>query len=544
MRHYVGVTIGPIFDTISNATIPAALWFASYLFSDLSRRICEGVAGNPEKGVPKIPGAVIVSPYHDGAAENDGVGKYHDRVIFHTEEFDDKSALDEEVRRVIRTAVTHTGDAFPGEAIAPNTREEFQTFLEQYLQIHHVILSEKEVGEENCIMVLSPYLDALELMKTFPMDSKIDPFRRMFARKDVLQDSGNTLIKKSELFPSDAGNFLTGRDWRIRSISEIARAAKDSEWKHDYYYAVVSADGDGMGKFLLGLQNDWVGFFSKGCLAYDKKAAELVSDYGGMPIYAGGDDLLFLAPLTGTGGITPDGQPLGGKSIVSLCAALRDLFARTIRTEFEKAFREKYENEPLPELSFPTLSFGVAVQFEKFPLYEALERARKLLEMAKTGEKDNILLELRKHSGQSAALLIHNPDAEAFEELSGAARGDAVDGEKPTALLYTLEHFHAVVSQMVANTRARLEAGEAPDTLKEEFVLTWGNLFDNPGQKISDEYTKAVGGAYFTRLLSENRRVTVPGYAVPGEFQDNSLRSLVNILIWEKFMREKAEDET
>ncbi|MBQ6985397.1 MAG: hypothetical protein IJQ25_00235 [Oscillibacter sp.] len=537
MRHYVGVTIGPIFDTISNATIPAALWFASYLFSDLSRRICEGVAA--------IPGAEIVSPYHDGAAENDGVGKYHDRVIFYTDAFGDKSALDGEVKRVVDTVIKHTGDAFPDEALKassdaakPYTRAEFQAFLEQYLQIHYVILSEKEVGEENCILALSPYLDALELMKAFPMNSKIDPFRRMFARKDVLEDSGNALIKQSVLFPPNDKNFLTvGR--RIRSIPEIARAAKDSDWKRDHYYAVVSADGDGMGNFLLGLKNDWVGFFSKGCLAYDKKAAELVSNYGGMPIYAGGDDLLFLAPLTGRRKTSPKGE-----SIVSLCAALRDLFARTIRTEFEAAFREKFPDEAPPELSYPTMSFGVAVQFEKFPLYEALERARKLLEMSKTGEKDNILLELRKHSGQGTALLIHNPDAEAFEELSGAARGDAVGGEKPTALLYTLENFHAVVSVMIANTRARLDAGEAPDTLKEEFVSTWGNLFDNPGQKVSDEYTKAVGGAYFTRLLSENRRVTVPDYAVPGEFQDNSLRSLVNILIWEKFMREKAGDET
>ena len=546
MIYYTGITIGPIFDTISNATIPAALWFASYLFSDLSRRICGGIREGVSRisggeGVSEIPGAVIISPYHDGANDNDGVGKYHDRIIFHTDQFDDRPELDKRLKDVIRAVIARTGDAFPDEALKPSdetpySREKFQAFLEQYLQIHYVILSEDETGGKNAILALSPYLDALELMKTFPMDSNIDPFRRMFARKDVLKDSGNALIKKSTLFPPNEKNFLTVRGGRIRSISEIARTVKDSEWKRDYYYAVVSADGDGMGKFLLGLKNEYVSFFSKGCLAYDKKAAEMVSRYGGMPVYAGGDDLLFLAPLTGTV------KGMDGRSIVALCAALRDLFVNTIQAEFETAFREKFPDKPLPELEFPTLSFGVAVQFEKFPLYEALERAREALYRAKSGKKDNTLLELRKHSGQSAALLIHNPDAQAFEELSRAARGEDVDGKKPTALLYTLEHFHAVISVLVANARERLNAGEHPDALKADFVSAWGNFFDNPGQEISGEYVKSVGNAYFTQLLSGNGGVTVPEHAMPGEFTDNSLRSLVNVLIWEKFMREKMDE--
>ena len=520
MMYYIGITIGPIFDTISNAAIPAALWFASYLFSDLSRRICAGVS--------EISGAEIISPFYDATQQNnDGVGKYHDRIVFKTASFDDKSALDRELKAVMNTAVSQTGDVFPEEAIEPYSREQFQTFLKEYLQIHYVILSAEETGGKNAILALSPYLDALELMKTFPMDSAIDPFRRMFARKDVLIDSGNRLIKKSTLFPSNDKNFLTVKGGRIRSIQEIARSIKGSELKRDYYYAVVSADGDNMGKFLQGLDNESVGFFSKGCLAYDKRAAEMVSDYGGMPIYAGGDDLLFLAPLTGTVNAAQG-------DVVSLCGALRDLFVNGIRAAF-------------PEKDTPTLSFGVAVQFEKFPLYEALERARDLLYQAKRttyqDKKDNILLELRKHSGQSAALLIHNPDIEAFEELSKAARGEGVDSEKPMAILYTLEHFHAVVSVLLDNVRKHLRSGDAPESVKADFMAAWGNLFDNPRQEVSQDYTNGVGDAYFTQLLLENRRVLVPPYAVPGEFKDNSLRSLVNVLIWEKFMREKVSEQ-
>ena len=117
MTYYAGITIGPIFDTISNATIPAALWFASYLFSDLSRRICGGIREGVSRisggeGVSEIPGAVIISPYHDGANDNDGVGKYHDRIIFHTDQFDDRPELDKRLKDVIRAVIARTGDAF------------------------------------------------------------------------------------------------------------------------------------------------------------------------------------------------------------------------------------------------------------------------------------------------------------------------------------------------------------------------------------------------------------------------------------------------
>ena len=38
-RKYIGITIGPILQTLEEAGTPAALWFASSYFSDLTRRI-------------------------------------------------------------------------------------------------------------------------------------------------------------------------------------------------------------------------------------------------------------------------------------------------------------------------------------------------------------------------------------------------------------------------------------------------------------------------------------------------------------------------
>lgn len=35
-KKYIGITVGPIFDTIQDASTPAAMWFTSFLFSDLT----------------------------------------------------------------------------------------------------------------------------------------------------------------------------------------------------------------------------------------------------------------------------------------------------------------------------------------------------------------------------------------------------------------------------------------------------------------------------------------------------------------------------
>ena len=82
---YIAVTIGPIFDTINLASSPSALWAASYLFSMLSKNICQTLT---ENGINKEE---IISPYYDPDDEllnkNDGVGLFHDRIIFRSENF-------------------------------------------------------------------------------------------------------------------------------------------------------------------------------------------------------------------------------------------------------------------------------------------------------------------------------------------------------------------------------------------------------------------------------------------------------------------------
>ena len=90
MRSYVGITIGPIFDTICDADSPAALWFASSFFSDITRRICKELL-DENNGILDVQ---IYSPfYSEDINLEDGVGKFHDRIIFSAKPFENIKLL-------------------------------------------------------------------------------------------------------------------------------------------------------------------------------------------------------------------------------------------------------------------------------------------------------------------------------------------------------------------------------------------------------------------------------------------------------------------
>ena len=103
------------------------------------------------------------------------------------------------------------------------------------------------------------------------------------------------------------------------------------------YYAFVAADGDSRGKTLEKLVQDpsnpadkTLEKFSQACLHYTEQAAQLINEFSGMTIYAGGDDLLFLAPL----------ENKEGKSIFELCYDIQKCFRNTINKEINHDKKE------------------------------------------------------------------------------------------------------------------------------------------------------------------------------------------------------------
>ena len=160
----------------------------------------------------------------------------------------------------------------------------------------------------------------------------------------------------------------------------------DKQLKHRKaysYYSIVQADGDKMGEYIQTYADDLQGF-SRKCVLYCLAASKLVDSYGGMTIYAGGDDLLFIAPVIST----RDGET----DLLTLLRQIKDLF---MSGEF---FGDK-------EIK-PTVSFGAALCFYKHPLYEAFDEAYQLLFYKAKKSRDALAVSLIKHSGQAVRFVI------------------------------------------------------------------------------------------------------------------------------------------
>lgn len=499
MLTYIGITIGPIFDTIMEASTPAALWFASSMFSDITRRLCEEISN--EENFTNVQ---IISPYYSkGISNKDGVGKFHDRIIFSTEKYDN-----EKMKIIISKVKRDTKQYFL------NDTDKAAAFLEEYLQIHYVVLEQNVIEDKNCILALSPYLNVMELMKSFPNNNSDNPIKKLFLGEN---NKTNKYVKENPLFHNislENNQFINNKTGAIWLIDEIAsnHGKSKSGLKLSNYYAVVQADGDNMSDFLETLStgnnykdNDKLANFSLACLNYDEAAAKEIGDFGGMTIYAGGDDLLFLAPL----------ESENGETIFKLCNKINNLFKQKVQ-----------EMESLNGINvniIPTISFGISIQYRKYPLYEALSNAIKLLQIAKDekSNKNRMVIELQKHSGQSKVLNVPHDAFAKFEEILVLDKKYSKE-ETINSVMYTLSKFRFLIYAM----NSKVNENKMNYVSYEE---AWMNLFGNPEQERAKKYIKEICKIYYDKFVDND--------VAP----DSTLRTFLDTLWLKKFMVEKGD---
>lgn len=499
MRTFIGITIGPIFETITEADRPAALWFSSMLFSDLNMRLCIALKDAFRNK------CVIHSPYFPSIKDkldlSDGVGKYHDRIFAEVEEYD-REKLEELIQRVKKETILR----FPQDY----QENDYEKFLLEYLQVSFVAVDSEKAGS-NCILTLGPYLDLLELMRSFPADNKYNPFQQMYRSGD------NQQLKDSPLFRGMGDNNQFIRGGYLRDIPSIAAISDEEDKKKiSNYFAIVSADGDRVGKLLETLDHnrDQTGEspiqrFSKACLEYNGKAADLVGDFGGMTLYAGGDDLLFLAPLSGNLGSEKNA------SLFQLCARLDDCFISCLKKNgFAAAVAERN----------PSVSFGIAIRYCKFPLYEAFSASRALLEQAKSScpnSRKRMAVDVQKHSGQSIGLMIPNECARELDCFMKDGHGIAAH-----SCIYTMENFRALFT-----TLAEKHSGSDKDT----FVKIAMNMFDNDAQKQLGGFLETVLRFLYSNLIArgDGRKILCSREG------SNDIDTITAILRYLKFQEEE-----
>jgi len=162
------------------------------------------------------------------------------------------------------------------------------------------------------------------------------------------------------------------------------------------YICIVYADGDNMGSFINTLTTNQLTSFSGQLLEFGIKASEAIREFQGLPIYAGGDDLLFVAPVVAMA-ITEEGKEIP-QTIFDLVRTIDNIFAGRVNTFLK-------DNQMDSTIKIPTMSFGVSITYYKYPLYEALNMSRDLLfgKAKHVDGKNAIAWTLQKNSGSAVS---------------------------------------------------------------------------------------------------------------------------------------------
>ena len=397
MTTYIALTLGPIYKTFANVRKTRELWAASYMFSYLMR---ETIKNLKRKGI--IANDIIIPFVNQAAVDYKGVGIFPDRLIFKSKQGDyDKLTL------AFQDAVSSLASYFKNSTNA-------ESFLKEYLRM---IAIEKELpAGANIIEEMFTHLNSLELMN-FPLSQEMlklnvladfftnvnEPNHNRFftennyekgnslALKDingnirfesimeiasshfkgVLQKTYKKLVNK-HLWNENNGDV---DDKETDFISELKNAAGDKFKPHHKYIAIIKADGDKIGSAIKELNGDIVKLqkFSEALFNWAVSCDKAVRNYGAIPIYIGGDDLLMFAPIS-----------YGNQNIFDLIDAI------------DKSF-----TDAMKDYKGVSLSYGISITYYKFPLFEAVTKVDDLLLQAKrlSDNRNAVAIRVLKHSG-------------------------------------------------------------------------------------------------------------------------------------------------
>lgn len=508
--YYVGITIGPIIETLLLSSRPSSMWCASAMFSWLSEDICNRVL--------RIRGEII-SPHYlnekeseDYSVVSEGVGKYHDRIIFKLDA-ENMELLKACISAIIDESKKALADEIVSQELAEKSgvpENKLKDVLKKYLQIHYIIEEKPDDSVKNCILRLSPYLDATELCPTFKVNQSIQPIATLFEGKNDAHH--NDLVKLCfGIAKADRKTSMFDRSGKVRDIESIANSVQKSNRKIYNYYAVVQADGDAIGKLLSSLDSDEkVKVFSEQCLKYTTAAAQMIADFGGMTIYAGGDDLLFISPL----------ENKQGQTVFELCSEIGKTFAATFKN------------------SGVTLSFGISVNYKHFPLYEAFKDALHMLETAKSVETDDEVknktaIHIRKASGQSVKFRFTNQGV-IYKNLQTLLKPQ-IDSTILDSILYKIGLCRPILTAVLSSEQ----------NMEETFKNLFDSEYHNTVEKFITSVQKALVDIYTTVKESSTK-----DYSLEKMFEKHinsdeeiAIDILYSILRTARFFREKRRLE-
>ena len=409
---YYGITISPIFETMSLSRKMIEIWAASYIFSYAMKNLSEKLyKKNVNFFVPYVEDEEVFSKEKDS-----GIGKFPDRIIIETQ-----TDLDDYIDRCINDVKEELAEIVSG-TIDENI-DNVKTFINSYIRISYI----KTYKCNNPVEEISGYLNNLDY---FNVPIKYNDYLQQFLVRERLFASKLKKIAGLKRFESiaeiasrasgikikDKGSADSEDDYYAKLKSKLKEA--DKEFLKAYkYIATVHADGDNLGKAVRKNSSK----VSKSLFEFDKKAENILNTWGCNTVFLGGDDMLFFSPI------------LFEKENTVL-----DLIEE-LRKAYEEKLKSAYGDEK------PSISFGISITYYKYPLSEALKSSRSALGKAKS-KKNAICATIRKHSGQSFEFT-ESFDSRAyskFREIMGEAIGKKCI-EFPKSLHHKLNDLSSVI---------------------------------------------------------------------------------------------------
>jgi len=464
-QNIIGVTIGPIYQLMKQTRKTRHLWGASYLFSYIMKQIIKAINQDP-----LLKGNIIL-PYSDENKQSVklGVGLFSDRLYIKTNNSDDDLLqvvkIKNDIAGKIINSLAHT---------ANDSRIKYRDFLNGFIQIYIVKLELSE--SDNFILNSSPFLDTAELMtKVFNNDSAeeldisklIDDLNGELFYKDAFPSPRENVDELDRIATKDLKNVNSAEYEKLYKnhgidnlIDKLNQSPVFKQYLRTYhrYVAVVQADGDGIGKLIekTGAAPGALREFSEALFQFAKQASEIISNYGqpavytqrineefrALPVYIGGDDLLFFSPVAYN----------DGKSLQTVFDVISDIDAAF--SKIMQPLAKKYA------VVTPTLSYGMSINYYKFPLNEMKDEAYRLLRKAKNGHanKNTIEFLFRKHSGQKFGFGLEKDKLKSYNSFKTILQQvNNGDDSFFNGITYKLEALHVPFNMLGAN-KHRLDA--------------------------------------------------------------------------------------
>ena len=253
----------------------------------------------------------------------------------------------------------------------------------------------------------------------------------------LFRDRGAEPVRDySVFFPSEVRAAVENKQVEERLLQEQERLLTEHAGRRRPapYYALLLADGDFMGKVIdkRATSDEEHRRLSRALSAFARQVPDIVEKHNGVPIYAGGDDVLAYLPL---------------HTALACVGELADTFKQAMG---DFAFEEG------GEMKSPTLSAGLVIAHHLEPLSDVLALARRTEKAAKgvTG-KNALAIALNKRSGAERTIKQKLPAL--IDRLQTMTQW-WLDGTLSKGAAYELERLAREMGEVLDEEALRAEA--------------------------------------------------------------------------------------